>query len=129
MLKKILLSLAVFIAVINTAIAFYEYLWPLIDTGGEIEVGEYRGLRIGDSKRDVVRKTNNPVFISKLKIVAYRGSGGNTVLVFSRRQSESLWESDHWSLFYPSIHKEMIALTFEDDRLVKITYSRDMLSP
>jgi len=128
-LKKALLTAAVVIALINTIIAAYEYVWPLIDEHGVIEEGDYRGLSIGDSKRDIVRKTTNPVYRTILKIVAYRGSNGHTVLVFDRNQSQRLWDSDNWVLSYPSIHKETVHLSFKDDRLYKIRYVRDMLAP
>ncbi len=129
MLKKILIRISVFIALISTFFFFWENILPIFDSNGVINKGEYRGLEIGDSKRDVIRKTTNPVYRTKLKIVGYRGINGDTFLVFDRDQSYRLWDSDKWILSYPSIHKETVHLSFKDDRLYEIRYTRDMLAP
>ena len=131
MLKKKLLTLAVIIAVINTVIAGYEYIWPLIDTSGVIETGEYRGLKIGDTKRDVIRKTIYTMHEGSLRITFYREHDGNVRYLFSKREEETynIYASDEWGLSYPGIHGETLKIFFKNRKLYKITYVRDMFAP
>ncbi len=127
--KFLLAKLLLLVGLIVIVRGVVDFTWPLLDRYGTITEGEYRGLEIGDSKRDVIRKTTLPNYYSKLQIVAYGGADNETVLVFSRSPSIHILDSDSWALYYPSIHKETIHLTFENGRLILMKYTRNMLAP
>jgi len=129
MLKKILLTMVFGIAATALIIGGLEFVWPLIDKSGVIESGQYRGLRIGDSKEEIILKTTAPHYHSKLKIVSYRGPDGGTIPVFRVDSPYQLRDSNTWYLLYPSVHKEILTLSFQDGQLHTIHYKRDILSP
>lgn len=129
MLKQTLLKLAVVIAASSVLYFGYQIIWPIIDAEGIIEVGEYRGIDIGDTKDDVILKTTTPVYGNKLRIEAYRSRDGRTIPVFARGQASHLRDSNTWYLAYPGLHKETITLVFEGEIVQEIRYRRDMLAP
>ena len=70
---KILASIVFGVGLITLVIGAYHLFWPIIDHSGVIEHGEYRELRIGDSKIEVILTATASYKRSKLKIRGYRG--------------------------------------------------------
>ena len=128
MIKKTLLMIVFGVGAITIAVGVFRFVWPIIDAEGTITNGGYRGIQIGDAKPDVELRLKIPG-PEKLKLFGYVDSEGRTTSIPSRDGRDAFDESNTWLLNYPGIHKESIVLVFENQRVVRIEYYRDMLSP
>ena len=124
-IKKALFGLVFGIGLATILVGGHRIIWPIIDAEGSITSGQYRGISIGDAKVDVEIGLSIPGR-QQLKLIGYSDSEGHTSVIDCY---EALRESDKWILAYPGIHQEVVHLTFQDQRVVRIDYIRDMLSP
>jgi hypothetical protein len=108
----------------------YDWAWPFVDPEGTVEEGSYRGLEIGASKAETVAALRSHT--SRLRLSSYSVDDQSYVVPSLAPGAENyppLTASDAWTLVYPGIHKEVVALTFQDDRLVSIKYHRNAFAP
>jgi hypothetical protein len=105
----------------------YELGWPLIDSERTVTQGSYRGLKIGETKAEVVSELYSP--FQHVRLEGYEVDGRTYEQPLLSLPSAPLSASDKWFLGYPGIHKETIVLAFESDRLASIRYRRDAFAP
>jgi hypothetical protein len=109
---------------------FVELTWPLIDPDGEVTQGAYRGIKVGDTKSEVLTKLRS--WTNRIRFDGYYIEDELFLTPSLDPQAESpppFSLSKKWLLIYPSVHKEVIALTFQDDHLVSIKYHRNAIAP
>ncbi len=129
MIKKALFGLVFGIGLVTILVGGYRVFWPVIDAKGVVTNGEYRGIRVGQAKVDVDLDLVIPG-MQRLKLYGYVDDNGRAVSITSPSYSAAaLEEAEVWLLNYPGIHKEVVKLTFANDRVVRIEYERDALSP
>lgn len=128
-IKKAFFGLVFGIGLATILVGGYRVLWPVIDAKGVVTTGEYRGIRIGEARVDVELDLIIPG-LQRLKLFGYVDDNGRLTPITSPSYSAAaLEEAEVWLLNYPGIHKESVKLTFLDDRVVRIEYERDALSP
>lgn len=122
------------LALVGMATIVYRVLlfaWPLMNSSDIIVNGSYRSIRIGSGKAEVAdlllsARSGN----GRLKVIGYLDpvTDERVSIVFGKSDYD-LIDASVWFLAYPSIHREYIELTFEDDSLTSIRYNRGILSP
>lgn len=108
----------------------YELTWPLIDNHGIVEEGSYRGLKIGETRAEVITRLHDRT--TRLKFHAYYIDKEVYFLPPWKEDWESLpplSESEKWAVSYASFLGEHVVLTFTDDRLRVIEYARGLETP
>ncbi len=123
MLRRIVLLLA--LGIIGFKI--YELAWPVIDSEGTVIQGSYRGLKIGETKAEVVSELYSP--FQRVRLEGYEIESRTYEQPLLSLPPVPLSASDKWFLGYPGIHKETIVLSFQNDRLLSIRYRRDAFAP
>ena len=127
-MKKALFGLVFSIGVATILVGGYRIIWPIIDAEGSITSGQFRGIYIGEAKVDVEIEVMIPGR-QKLKLIGFVDVDGRHRNVPTSDCRGGLDESATWILTYPGIHQEIVRLTFLDERVARIEYERDMLSP
>ena len=109
----------------------YLMIWPLAEPTGTITEGSYRDLIIGASKAEVgLMVASAGPFDGELKVSGYVDpESGQFVSIVYGGSEFPLIDSDTWLLAYPGIHRERIEVKFEDDRIVRIRYTRSTFDP
>lgn len=128
MIRKVVHHVIFAVGLASIVIAIGQLIWPIFDSEGTVIDGGYRGIEIGDSKSDVQIGVTIPGR-QKLKLSGFMNTNGRTNSLCSSSGGETIDESDVWLLAYPGIHKEVVKVTFADQRVVRIDYQRDILSP
>lgn len=126
MLKKAVFLIALGIVGWNA----YEFAWPLIDTHGVVENGSYRGLKIGETRAEVLSDLSS--WTSRLKFDAYVVDGETYFLPSLNPNADTFppfSASNKWWVLHPGFKRELITLEFTNDRLHTIEYSRGLENP
>lgn len=129
MFKKHITNIAIVVLAINIILVSYKYIWPALKDSGTIQAGIYRDLEIGASKEDVVNLIINSHSNSRLKIIGFRDQTGKGHRAFSAHEEVNLHSSDEWVLTYPGFHHERLWIYFKENRLVLITFRRNIFQP
>lgn len=107
------------------------FLWPFVNSTGEVTDGAYRGIHTGNSRGQVLSITMSPY--SRIKLSGFEANGQYQsihALRSDRNTGEDLATATKWYLTYPGIHKEIILVEFGENGGVRsIRYRRDALSP
>ena len=109
-----------------------KFIMPFLNSEGLVTDGEFREIRIGASKADVAGIVtgmgNSPR--SLLRLSGYADEDAKYCpLVFNHCSLKNVNESNRWYLSYPGFHNERLEVSFSDDRVVAIRYSRAPFDP
>ncbi len=89
-----------------------------------LESGRFRDLEIGMKRYEVGHIITGD---SRLKIIGYSGSDGKVCIIgFDDKNCSNLASSGNYYLRYVAWYEEAVDLSFRDDQLVKIEFSRHL---
>ncbi len=132
MLIAIIRNILAILGIIWLVGAVNSVVWPLIQGSGVVNEGSFREIDIGRSKYQIAAIVNGSPTRrhTKLKLYGYLDGSGDYVSVWLFDiDGERIAASDTWYLSYPGFLNEIVELSFEDDYLKSIRYTRAPFDP
>jgi hypothetical protein len=122
-MKKVVKISVIGIGIIVCAIVFYiGYRW-LTYIDDAITSGDGYGFSIGDSKEQTFEKANNLYQNKKVFIlypVDHQGFGPHREFKFTKDEYVLIKDCDFWKFYYSTGYFDLVTLTFEQNKLVRI---------